>query len=101
MENKINVLIKKPGAPWAPVEVENRLEDLQRLVDGYIEVATSWGDIALIVNEEGKLRGLAPNFPLCGDVIVGTAVLIGVDGEDFTDCPHLTDEDLMDLMWAE
>lgn len=100
MVNKINVLIKKPGTSWAPTEVENRMEAFRQLVGGHIKVARSWECVALIINEEGKMRGLSPNFQLDGDVIVGTAVLIGVDGENFTDCPTLTGYDLINLMRA-
>ena len=37
----------------------------------------------MIVNEEGKLQGFQPNFRLDHDLIVGTAVFVGVSGEDF------------------
>lgn len=50
---------------------------------GYIETVQIAGDCVLIVNEEGKLQGLPANFPFFGDVIVRTAVFVGIDGEDF------------------
>lgn len=97
----INVMLKKPGAPWAPAKVENRLESLQQLVGGYIEVLmTHRPDVALIVDEEGKLKGKAPNFPYIGDVIVGPALLVGVDGEEFEDCPVTTAEELTQVLWG-
>lgn len=97
----INVMLKKPGAPWAPAKVENRLESLQQLVGGYIEVLmTHRPDVALIVDEEGKLKGKASNFYYFGDVIVGTAVLVGVDGEEFADCPVTTDQELLQVVWG-
>lgn len=37
----------------------------------------------MIVNEEGKLIGLPPNFRLNYDTIVGTAVFVSADGEEF------------------
>lgn len=97
----INVMLKKPGAPWAPAKVENRLESLQQLVGGYIEVLmTHRPDVALIVDEEGKIKGKTSNLYYFGDVIVGTAVLVGVDGEEFVDCPVTTDQELLQVVWG-
>ena len=75
------------------------LETLQGLVEGPIEtvptgLADGWSleegvGLTLIVNEEGKLRGLPINdsatdmAAVLGDTIVGNAVLMGVRGEDF------------------
>ena len=76
-----------------------RLETLQRLVDGPIETAdscldASWAreevdSIKLIVNEEGLLRGLAPNERATElykwnftSSIVGTAVLMAARGDE-------------------
>lgn len=45
----------------------------------------------MIVNEEGLLRGMSPN-PIAslaaGTQIVGPAVVVGVDGDEFTDVPE-------------
>ncbi len=73
-------------------DIENTLEALQTAVDGYIETVTLVpGKAVMIVNEEGLLRGMTPN-PIASAVantqIVGPAVVIGVDGEDFTDIPE-------------
>lgn len=73
-------------------DIENTLEALQAAVDGYIEAVTLIPDKAvMIVNEEGLLRGMTPN-PIASAVantqIVGPAVVVGVDGEDFTDIPE-------------
>ena len=73
-------------------DIENTLEALQAAVDGYIEAVTLIPDKAvMIVNEEGRLRGMTPN-PIASVVantqIVGPAVVVGVGGEDFTDIPE-------------
>ena len=73
-------------------DIENTLEALQAAVDGYIEAVTLIpGKAVMIVNEEGLLRGMAQN-PIASAVantqIVGPAVVVGVDGEDFTDIPE-------------
>ena len=93
MARNLTAIIKEPG--WAPeiVEIPDELENYQRIVDGYIECVRWDDEHVLIVNEEGKLRGLDKNFRYGGDIIVGTAIWIGVDGEDFTDIqPGLIDE---------
>ena len=76
-------IIKRPGQPAVSQEVENSLKALQNLVGGYIETVSLPHGICMIVNEEGKLQGLQPNFRLDHDLIVGTAVFVGVSGEDF------------------
>ena len=93
MAKILTAIIKEPG--WAPeiVEILDKLENYQRIVGGYIECVRWDDDHVLIVNEEGKLLGLDKNFRFGGDIIVGTAIWIGVDGEDFTDIqPGLIDE---------
>lgn len=56
------------------------LEELQAVVGGYIEVvphATS-DRLVLVVNEEGRLKGMAPNLKaslVAGRPIVGPAVV--------------------------
>ena len=73
-------------------DIENTLEALQAAVDGYIESVTLIPDKAvMIVNEEGRLRGMTPN-PIASAVantqIVGPAVVVGVNGEEFADIPE-------------
>ena len=84
---RISVIIKKPGKPAERTEVENDLMTFQHLVDGYIECVPVAAGVLMIVNEEGKLWGMEPNFWYDHDMIVGTAVFVGVDGDEFADCP--------------
>ena len=74
---EMKVLYKRPGFPPVTREIENSLEDLQRMVGGYIEVVRL-DDILIIVNEEGKNLGLPPNFYVeaIDDMIVGPAVFV-------------------------
>lgn len=68
------------------------LEEMQKAVGGYIEMAGSaFGGLVMIVNEEGKLRDLPYNpvataikgvGGLPDDYIVGTVLLVRPDGED-------------------
>ena len=75
------------------IEIENTLEALQAAVGGYIEtVRLRVGDAVMIVNEEGLLLGLPYNTlasGFAGRAIVGTAIIVGVNGEEFTDIPNV------------
>jgi hypothetical protein len=73
------------------IDIENTLEALQRSVAGFIETITLVREKAvMIVNEEGVLLGLPVNViasAVANTQIVGTAIVVGVDGEEFTDVP--------------
>ena len=84
--------LKIEGCTVVAIEIENTLEALQHAVDGYIEAVTLIpGKAVMIVNEEGLLRNLPPNpaaSMISNTKIVGTAIIVGVDGEEFTDVPE-------------
>ncbi len=81
----MRVLIKEPAKAAKITEIDNTLEALQEAVGGYIEVVPvpNSPGVVYICNEEGKLRGYAPNVLIPGDVICGTVLVAGVDGEEF------------------
>jgi len=84
--------IKFEGRRVEEIEIDNTLEALQAAVDGYIETLQIVPDQAvMIVNEEGLLKGLAVNpfaSAIAGTMIVGNAIVVGVDGEEFCDIPE-------------
>lgn len=85
------------------IEIENTLEALQKAVDGYIETVTLISGYAvMIVNEEGMLRGMPSNLTasaIAARKIVGTALVVGVDGDEFTDIPKDVERRIM-TRWA-
>ena len=83
----MRILLKEPKQPLRSLVIDGSLKTLQDLVGGNIEPITLNGRTVLLVNEEGKLNGLEPNFFLAArnDMIVGTALFVGVKGEEFTD----------------
>lgn len=87
MADKITVMIKEPGENWERREIDNNLKTLQGLVGGHIETVHVREDLLLIVNEEGVLQDLEPNLYIKGYWLRGTVVDVGLDGEDFADCP--------------
>ena len=87
MIGKIRAIVKRPDEAYGHVtNISNTLKNLQNTVDGYIEAVPFGNDNVLIVNEEGKIRGLDPNFILGSDVIVGTIAILGINGSEFADC---------------
>ena len=89
----IRVYYKRPGKNLIEVKIPNELEWIQGAVEGYFEAVTlkpgenGMPDLVMLCNEEGKLRGLEPNFRWLYETIVGPVLFVGVDGEEFTDCP--------------
>lgn len=75
----IKVVIVEPKKPARVELIPNALETFQKIVDGYIECVREDG-FDIIINEEGKLMDLEPNFVIYGgDYIAGTAIFAGVD----------------------
>ena len=75
------------------VELPNRLEFMQKLVDGLIEYFEPWNDrVAIVCNEEGKINGLSPNRKVYDDhgdlidFVFGDFFIVGVndDGENIS-----------------
>lgn len=91
----MKVLKVEPGMEPEVIDLENTCEAIQEAVDGYFEVIqTSDFNVVVICNEEGKLNHLPVNRIIKGncfyDVIVGTIIVVGMDGEEFCD---LSDEE--------
>lgn len=81
----IVVVVQEPGKEPEKRAVENRLEALQAIVGGLIEVVTvqAWAlrGFDVIVNEEGKLAELPFNRRLEHHTIVGTLLVSKHDPE--------------------
>lgn len=82
----MRVAIKRPKKKPYFADVKNKLECLQRAVDGYIETVTL-GGIVLIVDEEGLLKGKQYNCSIHGIDLYGTVIFCGTRGENFTALP--------------
>lgn len=60
--NKMKILLIRPMEVPKEMEIEDSLEEMQRLVGGYIqEIMPFDDDVALVCNEEGKFMGLPLN----------------------------------------
>lgn len=109
MEGKIRAIVKRTDELYGHMtNISNTLENLQKLVGGYIEAvcigkAEKDGreyDIVILCDEEGKNKHKMPNLALGNDIIVGDIVILGSDGEDFCDLP-ITFQEWKDMRyWA-
>lgn len=89
---KIKVIVKSPEEDYGRMlEIENELSVFQKIVGGYIET-TGRKDLIIICNEEGKLQGMKPNLVFGTDLIVGTIIVCGASGDEFTDVPITFDK---------
>lgn len=80
------VVVKKPGQLAEIRTIRNELDELQRLVGGYVEAVTIVPNrLVMLCNEEGKLLDLPKNVELEGDIIRGNVVFVGVKGDNFSD----------------
>ena len=87
MNKRICVLRVDPWTAPRTVTIPNTLDALQAIVGGHIQAVPLEADVELICNEEGKLMGLPPNRQVGCDIIVGTFLVVGVSGENFSSLP--------------
>ena len=89
---------KLPFDPFAPagriIDIDNTLKALQQAVGGHIEPVTlrSRPDVCVLCDEEGLIYNLPYNCRIDGVDLVGTILAVGVDGDEFTDCPLTLEE---------
>lgn len=83
----MKVILKPVGGEPRQILIPNELHVLQHLVGGYIETCTIASDLVLICDEEGRLKGKPHNCNVLGVPFCGNLVLVGTDGDEFTDVP--------------
>ena len=98
MEDKLTVVKVDPQKMPEVVTIGSGIEELQRAVGGNIEVVYPFEDyVGLLMNEEGKLRGMELNRALKDeygqiyDIIAGTFYVVGLGDDDFC---SLTDQQI-------
>lgn len=83
---QIRVAVKEPRKPLVFKDINNDLETLRDIVGGWIE-AVPFGDMVVICDEEGRLKGKEPNIMVGGIGFVGTVIIAGASGDEFTSLP--------------
>lgn len=79
---------KRPGARPELIEIKNELTTLQQAVGGYLEAVTLGNDWCVLCDEEWRFKGEPNNCSINGVEFGGTILIVGVEGEDFTDIPQ-------------
>lgn len=112
--NKINCIYKEPGKTARAKMIENELEAFQAAVGGYIETVPLVNGFLMLVNEEGKLRGLEHNFYVertggrisftpdassAHDDIRGPIVILRTDGEEFASLGPMEQDEILETFW--
>lgn len=88
--NRMNILLLEPGKRPRSAAITGTLQSIQQVVDGPIQAVYPFAEpVALICNEEGKLRNLPWNRALRDeagqiyDIVAGTCFLCSAPpGED-------------------
>ena len=81
---KIKVVAQNPGEISRIVTIPNTEEAMQELVGGYIEVHHISGSLLLVMDEEGRLKGLPENVRCVQyGTIVGPVFITADKDEDF------------------
>ena len=92
----MKILVKEPYKEARVVEVVDKLENLQEIVGGYIEVVEhpTVKRVDIVCDEEGMLKGKEGNFylPEYQDCIKGTCFMTSYDDEG--EFIGLTDEQI-------
>ena len=93
MMEKIYAIVKKPGEAAGEIkEIDNTLRALQELIGGHIEAVPYDEGFAVICDNDGRLKGYPHNCNFGGFDYVGSIVIVGIEDDDFTDCPLELDE---------
>ena len=83
----MRVIKVEPGEILKIIDIPNKLEALQKEVDGHIECVNFDEDAVIICNEEGAINGMEFNVVCNGHTIFGPLLVAGVDSEEFCDIP--------------
>ena len=101
-EAQILVCVKYPGEdPRIEPLFDNTLEAFQEAVGGWIETVTLCTDLVLIVNEEGRIRGLPYNTTICGCQLYGPVLAVGVKGDEFASLKAANVRTVLQLLGGE
>lgn len=93
-DKPIEVLLVEPGRYARMATIGSSLEDMQKVVGGYIQEAPFFRDpVTLVCNEEGKISGLPLNRAIRDDdgkiidVVAGIFFICGAEGDHFSSIP--------------
>lgn len=80
--------------------IDNALSTFQKIVGGHIETVTLPNGVKIVLNEDGKMRGLSPNRAWVDeklnvlDIFMGNIVAVRSEGENFA---GIWEEDIVEI----
>lgn len=81
---KIKVVVQEPGKISEIATVVNDLKPMHELIGGYLETLTLPNGLVLVMDEEGRLKGLRENVRCVQfGTIVGRIFITAAEGESF------------------
>ena len=86
-KKQLHLLAKYTEREPVEIDLENKLEDLQAAVEGYIETVTLFSNLVIICNEEGRISHMPYNTCLMGIDFYGPVLIAGRKGDEFADTP--------------
>lgn len=78
VDKVLTIMLKKVGKSPEIIEIENSIEEKQKLVGGLINVIP-YKDALIIHNDEGKKLNLKPNLVFDYEYIAGDCIIVGDD----------------------
>ena len=89
---KVRVIIKRPDEQYGHVtNISTSLKNLQKTVEGYLEMVRIKDGVVMLINEDGKYCCKPRNFQYGlfpeNTIIAGVAVIAGDKDGEFVDCP--------------
>jgi len=93
------IYVPVAGNPY-PMTIEPTLEMFQALVEGYFEYFFITPTMAIVCNEDGRLKGMQHNVTVKGTDFCGPVFFVGIKRNDWADCPQSL-EDIKRLIGME
>ena len=79
----IKCVFQRPGRISEVITIPETLDSFQNLVGGNIETLTLTNGFVIVMNEEGRYRGMKPNIECYAGVIVGNIFITKAEGDHF------------------
>ena len=92
----MKAIFKKPGHDAEVIDILNTLEALQERIGGSIETVGCFADACVICDEEWRFKYYGTQV-ICGMLFGGPILIVGTQGEEFTDLPQ--PEVVKELIW--
>ena len=99
LEKEIEVLVVEPGKYPYMATIENTLQALQEAVGGYLKVIGLDEESLIVGNNESKLMGLPGNRRFENDILAGTFLVVGSQGDEFASLSRENQKNYVSMFW--